>query len=567
MDRTNSTHHLSEQTLSRKLSFAWDSLLMSARLIAAVFGLCLATSATAAVVEINGNQIQTDGALNATVDYTAEKLSINIPGVTIILDCGAEVPAESCTLTTGTSSVDQPALTPTFGSPSPLDGGFTVQVSNYNGAYSWSAASSAGSAGINGSGLVTVSGLASGQSATVTVTTTRSGYATGSAGVTGAAKTADPTLGAELIPLLAIPTSTTDGFTVQVTNYSDAYDWSVSVIDNVGSASINGSGLVTVLGLSAGQSATVRVFTSRSGYKDGAAEKTGSALPEVAECKPGMDCYETCAPENRPAEDGSDAQAEWDQACAGYDPSINNDNNETVEVDCMPGMDCYETCAPENRPTNNLEEQAKWDQACANYDPTLTDNDAENDDCPGPGYDCYVPPVDNSGNEGDGADPVVERDPFPIGAARVVTKAGDRDGNFDFGSAGRNGGGGRVYWTVEKGEVSVAGLTLTEDEGSETVKISFGVTADQPTATLHYWISDEPDGDSIQSCNYVGYAQNTIRISVDDAERCQLKRGEAYYLNVAFCNSEEGDIECRSAQALAAERAAVLAVRSSLIDR
>ena len=524
MDRTNGTHQFLKQTLVQKVCRRGDSLPILARLITSLFALFVTASATSAVVEINGNQIQTNGALNATVDYTADKLSINIPGVTIILDCGAEVPANSCTLTTGPSGIDQTALTPTFGSPSPLDGGFTVQVTNYDGVYSWSATSSPGTANINGAGLVTVSGLSSGQSATVTVTATRSGYATGSAVVSGAANTADPALEAALVPYLAVPTSTTDGFTVQISNYDGAYSWSVE--STAGSAVISGSGLVTVSGLSAGQSATIRVSTSRSGYADGAAEKTGSA--------------------------------------------------ETAEATCSPGMDCWDSLADlcsKPRPESNFNgEQTTYDTQCEDYDPTQNPpvgdggGDKTEEECPGPGYDCYVPPVADSGSEGEGAEEVVA-DPFPIGSDRVVNHAGDENGKFDFGSEGRNGGSGRVYWVVEKGVVSYAGLTLTEDEGSEAIRLSFGVTADQPSAALHYWISKEPDGDSIQDCGYVGYAQTSQRVAIDGSEDCQLERGGKYFINLALCDSEEGDIECRSAQATAAERDAVLAVRSSLIDR
>ena len=521
MDRTNDTHHFSIQSVLWRVLLGMVCRANFSRLIASVLSLFLAASATAAVVEINGSQIQVDGSLNATVNYTADKLSINIPGVTIILDCGAEVPAVSCTLKTGPGGADQAALTPSFGSPSPSDDGFTVQVSNYDNAYLWSAESSPGTASINGAGLVTVLGLTSGQSATVTVTTTRSGYATGSAEVTGTAKTADGTLGEALVPLLAIPTSTTDGFTVQVTNFSDAYEWSANA--NLGSAAINGTGLATVSGLSAGQSATVRVVTSRSGFKDGAAEKTGSALPAEEECKPGMDCWNTCAPENRPASNESGAQDEWDRACENYD----EDEDE--------------------------------------------DEDQKEEECPGEGYDCYEDPVADSGSDGEGAEEVVA-EAFPIGPARVVKRAGDQNGDFDFGTAGRNGGSGRVYWGVEQGVVSVAGLTLADDDVTKAVRLSFGVTADQPTAELHYWISIEPDGDTIEGCNYVGYAQTSQRFSIvglDDTNDCQLERGKEYFVNLALCDSEDGDIECRSSQATQAESesAAVLAVRSSLIDK
>ena len=87
-----------------------------------------------------------------------------------------------------------PGLTPTFGSPVSQADGFVVQVTNYSSDYSWSASSTAGSASVRSNGYLNVDGLSSGQSATVTVTTSRSGYNNGSAAVTGAATggTIDP---------------------------------------------------------------------------------------------------------------------------------------------------------------------------------------------------------------------------------------------------------------------------------------------------------------------------------------------------------------------------------------
>ena len=78
------------------------------------------------------------------------------------------------------------SLIPTFGTPSATMDGFTLQVSNYDADYTWAANSTAGSASISESGLVTVTGLTPGQSTTVTVQTARgSGYVPGSAGVSG----------------------------------------------------------------------------------------------------------------------------------------------------------------------------------------------------------------------------------------------------------------------------------------------------------------------------------------------------------------------------------------------
>lgn len=72
--------------------------------------------------------------------------------------------------------------------------GFTFQIDNYltnnnNIDYTWSATSTAGSAVIGSQGLVTVTGLGSQQTATVTVSAARSGYASGSATQTGTSLT------------------------------------------------------------------------------------------------------------------------------------------------------------------------------------------------------------------------------------------------------------------------------------------------------------------------------------------------------------------------------------------
>ena len=78
-------------------------------------------------------------------------------------------------------------LTPTFDTPAATADGFTVQVGNYDNDYTWAVTTSAGSVAINGTGLITVTGLPPEQTATVTVTTSRTGYTNGSADVTGVA--------------------------------------------------------------------------------------------------------------------------------------------------------------------------------------------------------------------------------------------------------------------------------------------------------------------------------------------------------------------------------------------
>ena len=85
----------------------------------------------------------------------------------------------------GGGSPPAPALTPTFEAPIPTADGFTVEITNFNFGYSWSATTEAGSVYVGNDGLVTVSGLAPDTSTTVTINTTRSNMQGGSAQVTG----------------------------------------------------------------------------------------------------------------------------------------------------------------------------------------------------------------------------------------------------------------------------------------------------------------------------------------------------------------------------------------------
>ena len=76
-------------------------------------------------------------------------------------------------------------LTPTFGSPTATADGFTVQITNYSGSFTWAGtATASGSVSISGSGLVTVTSVATGTSSTATITSSRSGYEDASATVT-----------------------------------------------------------------------------------------------------------------------------------------------------------------------------------------------------------------------------------------------------------------------------------------------------------------------------------------------------------------------------------------------
>lgn len=88
-------------------------------------------------------------------------------------------------------SAAEPSLTPTLDTPVATADGFTVNVTNYNASYFWGSAPtvSAGTAtwgtAVGANRPLTVSGLSAGASANVTVIASRSGFAPGSATVSG----------------------------------------------------------------------------------------------------------------------------------------------------------------------------------------------------------------------------------------------------------------------------------------------------------------------------------------------------------------------------------------------
>jgi hypothetical protein len=158
-------------------------------------------------------------------------VSISESGLVTVTGVAAGTPSTATITTTRTgysgatatvtaTSITGNALTPTFGTPTATADGFTAQITNYDAAYTWapptvSTGSVAVTSTVGSNRLLTVTGLAPGASATITATTTRSGYNNGSATVVGTAST-----GAALTPTFGTPTITASGFTVQISNYS-----------------------------------------------------------------------------------------------------------------------------------------------------------------------------------------------------------------------------------------------------------------------------------------------------------------------------------------------------------
>lgn len=86
-----------------------------------------------------------------------------------------------------------------------------------------------------------------------------------------------PGPGNPLIPTFGSITRTTDGYTVQITNYDAAFNWA-GIATAGGTATISGTGLLTVTGLAPSTSSTVTVTVSRTGFPNGQAPVTGTSL-------------------------------------------------------------------------------------------------------------------------------------------------------------------------------------------------------------------------------------------------------------------------------------------------
>lgn len=179
--------------------------------------------------------------------------------------------------TTSTSAL-LAALTPTLGVYTPTANGFTVTITNYDPAFTWSgSATRGGSVSFSGtlnSGVATITGVAADTTSVATINATRSGYQNGTV-----ASASTKSLAAALTPTVSSVTPAFGGFTFNVTNYDSAYTFSLSATSGTATAgTASGNSLpITVSGLSSGASATVSITTTRSGYLTGSGSRAGTA--------------------------------------------------------------------------------------------------------------------------------------------------------------------------------------------------------------------------------------------------------------------------------------------------
>ena len=212
---------------------------------------------------------------------------LTVTGQTSVDQAIVTVTTERATYAIGRAQVVATALTtgltPDFGPSVGTATGFTSQIRNYSADYTWNVSSNLGAATISSAGLITVTGLTPGASATLNVTTTRAGSFTVIAQTTGKAL-----IGDALTPRFALSISTADGFTAQILNYSADYTWSGAAAEGQ-SVTISGTGLVTVSGVTTGRVATATINAARAGYVTGSNTISGTAVTPDTDLVGGQD--------------------------------------------------------------------------------------------------------------------------------------------------------------------------------------------------------------------------------------------------------------------------------------
>jgi predicted RNA-binding protein with TRAM domain len=178
-----------------------------------------------------------------------------------------------------------PGVAPSFSTPVAATGGFVVTITNYSSAFAYTLATSAGTITRNGS-QITVAGLGSGASATVSVIATRNGYRSARNSVAGQAVALAPVApAARTVPTPTAPTvTTTPVVTEQLAPNSPSAASPIIPLKE----STAGTGSIT----SAGGAVTSHVATTRRQVTVAsatgltltvAAQRDGAALPLAAD--------------------------------------------------------------------------------------------------------------------------------------------------------------------------------------------------------------------------------------------------------------------------------------------
>ena len=148
-------------------------------------------TATSSPGSITGSLSQaTSGTISVTGLTAGTTYTFTVVATNSVGNSSPSAASNSITTTAGSTA----GLVPTFSAVTTATTGFTVTVTNYSASYTWSVTvTTPATVILSSSGLITVTGLTGqGTQATVTVTTSRTGYTTQSASITGSTNPPPP---------------------------------------------------------------------------------------------------------------------------------------------------------------------------------------------------------------------------------------------------------------------------------------------------------------------------------------------------------------------------------------
>ncbi|MFN8126258.1 MAG: hypothetical protein U0R64_07110 [Candidatus Nanopelagicales bacterium] len=210
---------------------------------------------------------------NATVARRNGRWLLVVTGVAPDTDVDSTVTTTRPNYDTGSATASsrslKQALTPQFRAVERMRGGFSAELVRYSSRYRWTATTTAGRVSVSDQGVVRVTRLADGASATVTISTTRAGHARGSARVSARAFYPART------PAFTPRVRTTSTISTRVRRFDPAFTWRIT--SDTGRATIDGAGRIRVVGLRPGQGTSVTVSTRRVGFESGTATFTAFA--------------------------------------------------------------------------------------------------------------------------------------------------------------------------------------------------------------------------------------------------------------------------------------------------
>ena len=168
-----------------------------------------------------------------------------------------------------------PGLIPEFPSTYyAVSAGLQMYLPNVNSAFTWLCESTSGTCEVSvTSGILTFLGKIVGDPITITVNTSRIGYANGSNSLTFSPKLTGitPVIQSGSIRVLS------GGASFQIGNYDASWIWTVQ--STAGTATIDATGLVMVSNLGSQQNANVTVSAHKTGYLDQSATTQVTSLP------------------------------------------------------------------------------------------------------------------------------------------------------------------------------------------------------------------------------------------------------------------------------------------------